>query len=122
MRVAVLVREEEFGLAIVSLADVRYRIAEAMQTLSRFLNIDGIPVQPNAFIVLWLDGRTSPLIEHEAHVALVEHAEDEPAIFPHLGIHPEPEAINPQTQASFQIRAGDDGYARFESHPFLLFA
>src|SRR5687768_14687879 len=112
MRVPVIVREEELGLTIVSLADFRYRVAETAQAFSCFVDVHRIPVQPNAFIVLWLDGRTSSPIEHEAHVFFMEHAEDEPTFLSHLRVHPKAEPVNPKAQTLGQVDARDDRYAR----------
>jgi hypothetical protein len=75
------------------------------------VNVDRVPVQPDAFVVFWLDESARPLIEHKTQIAFAEHAEDEPILCSHLRVHLETETINPQTQTLLQIRAGNDRYA-----------
>ncbi len=122
MGVPVIVREEELGLTIVSLTDLRYRVAETAQAFSCFVNVHRIPLQPNAFIVLWLDGRTRSPIEHEAHVFFMEHAEDKATFLSHLRVHPKAEPVDPKAQSFVQVDARDDRYARSDGHPDLLIA
>src|SRR5688572_2892944 len=73
----------------------------------QFLQIAGRPIEPDAFIVLRPGDRAVALIEPEGNVFVVHHAADQSIVAPHGAVHGEPETIDPEAQALFQIRAGN---------------
>jgi hypothetical protein len=98
MGVAVVVSKEELGLPVVSMFDLRHRIAELLQTRSRLIDVGWRPVQANALVLFGLDRCTGSLVEHETQVIVAKHAEDQIAFRPHFRIHPESATIDPQAQ------------------------
>ena len=114
---AVVVGEEEFGLAVVARGDVGDVVTELEEALAGLDEVARVPVKADAFVVVRLNGGAGALVEHEAEVALVEHAEDEPAVVgPHLGVHAEAECVDPKAKGFGEVGAGNDGDAVVQGH------
>jgi len=122
MGIAVIIRDKELGLAVVTFGDLRHLIADPLQALSQRVDVAGRPVEPNAFVVLRLDRQAGPLIEPEVQTLVVNHAAYEPAVLSHCSVHGQPQTLYPKTEALVEICTWDNWNARLHQHRRLLAA
>jgi hypothetical protein len=117
VRVAIIVGNEELGLPVVSLYDIRDRVPELLQALSDFVDVGWSPVQMNAMVVFRFGGCSCTPVKPEIQVSVVvNHAADQLAFVPHFSIHRKTEPFDPKAQALVEIRAGNHRYAGFNRH------
>src|SRR5690348_8931290 len=112
----ILVRQDELGLPVVPLDDLRDRVPQLRQPPPRLSDVGGRPIETDTFVVGRPERRARPLVDHEPQGAMPEHAEDEPPVRPHLRFDAETEAVDPQTKCLVQIRAWNDRNAGPEAH------